>query len=101
MNDVSDSLVVVPAGRGQMASAVVALACVLFTALALVYCAHKSRQMFASLEALHREENRLQIEWRQLLVERSALAAHARVETIARQRLDMRPLDGHDLVAMP
>ena len=70
----------------------VLLVLILGSALAVVHSAHRSRQMFVRLESIGGEENGLQEEWRQLLLERSALAAHARVESIARARLGMHPL---------
>lgn len=77
------------------------LLAVTVSAVGLSYSTHRARQMFSALESLRREENRLQVEWRQLLVERSALAAHARVESIARERLLMRPVDGEIEVMQP
>ena len=70
---------------------VLALIFVLVTALAVIGSTHKTRQLFAELQVLQREENELQIHWRQLLVEKNALSSHARVERIARKELDMTP----------
>ncbi len=97
----ADETVTTDAGRAVSAAwlCLLLLAALLLTALWLVYTSHQTRQRFAELELLRREEYRLQQQWRQLLVERSALAAHARVEVIARDRLRMRPLEGRDLVA--
>ena len=82
-------------------AALLLLVLVLASAIAVINSVHRSRQMFVRLEALHAEENRLQEQWRQLLLERSALAAHARVEHIARLRLDMHSLGDGAQVVLP
>lgn len=97
---VVDSPVRASPRRWTLAAATLLLAC-LVSALAVVYSVHRGRQTFVGLEALRREENRLQEEWRQLLLERSALAAHARVERLARTRLSMRPLGDAMQVVSP
>ena len=62
---------------------------VVATALGVIYTAHRSRELFRTLEQARRDQNEIQIEWRQLLLERSTLSAHARVEQIAGQQLQM------------
>ena len=62
---------------------------VVATALGVIYTAHRSRELFRTLEQVRRDQNEIQIEWRQLLLERSTLSAHARVEQIAGQQLQM------------
>ena len=70
-------------------------------ALILVHSTYRNRQMFVHLESLYADENRLQEEWRQLLLERSSLAAHARVERIAVTRLGMQSLGERAQVMLP
>ena len=67
---------------------------VLVSALAVVSSTHQTRQLFAELQLLQRHENDLATKWRQMLVEKSALASHGRVERIARQDLGMKPATG-------
>jgi cell division protein FtsL len=50
---------------------------------------HESRRLFAEIEGLKREQDRLQVDWRQLQLEQSTLGAHARVESIAREQLEL------------
>ena len=50
---------------------------------------HESRQLFAELEQLKREQDRLQIDWGRLQIEQSTLATHPRIETLARERLEL------------
>lgn len=62
----------------------------LASALALVYSRYQSRVLFADSQALSKERDRLDIEWRRLQLEQGALATSARVESLARTQLDMR-----------
>jgi cell division protein FtsL len=50
---------------------------------------HESRRLFVELEELKREEDRLQIDWWRLQLEQSTQATHARIESIARERLQL------------
>ena len=53
---------------------------------------HESRQLFAELEALKREQDRLQIDWGRLQLEQSTRATHPRIEVLARDRLDLQEI---------
>ncbi|GAB2181395.1 cell division protein FtsL [Denitratisoma sp. agr-D3] len=67
----------------------VAVAC----ALSVVTANHKARRLFIELD---REQNRmrqLEVEWGQLQLEQSTWAGHARIEKIAREKLQMRSPD--------
>lgn len=59
------------------------------SAVAAVDARHQARQRFIELQALIRVRDELKIEWRQLQIERSTWAGHARVEQLAREKLDM------------
>jgi cell division protein FtsL len=65
------------------------VAAVVGSAVAVVDARHQARQRFIELEVLNRARDELNIEWRQLQIERSTWAAHARVEQLAREKLDM------------
>jgi cell division protein FtsL len=82
-----------PAVRWPLIAALLLALCVA-SAFAVVYAAHGARERFRELERLRRAENEIQIEWRQLLLERSTQSAHARVEAIATSELDMAPVSG-------
>ena len=71
-----------------IAALVVAVA-VVVSGLLLVTAAHQSRQSFRELEALKREEARLQIDWGRLQLEQSTWATHARIESLASERLEL------------
>jgi cell division protein FtsL len=65
---------------------VVALVC----ALSIVAANHRARQLFIELEREQTRMHALDVEWGQLQLEQSTWANHARVEKIAREKLQMR-----------
>lgn len=78
-----------PAGRSRAILAGLAFA-VLVSALASVYAKHLSRKKFVELQGLIAERDQLEMDWGRLQIEQSTQANHARVESLARDRLDMR-----------
>ncbi len=64
----------------------VALAC----ALSVVSANHRARKMFSELESSQKRMRDLEVEFGQLQLEQSTLAAHVRVEKAAREKLGMR-----------
>jgi cell division protein FtsL len=78
-----------PAQRSRVVLASLA-AGVLISALASVYAKHQSRKLFVEMQALVAERDRLEMDWGRLQIEQSTQANHARVESIARERLSMR-----------
>ena len=67
----------------------VLLGCVLSSALGLVYSKQHVRKLVSSLQVLHNERDELYSEWTQLLLEQSAWTADGRVDTMARNQLEM------------
>lgn len=63
------------------------------SALAVVRMRHQARQFQAGLQEAHQRAQDLAAEARQLELERATLAAPARIEQIARQKLNMRRVD--------
>jgi cell division protein FtsL len=59
------------------------------SALAVVYTTHMSRKLFVETLALQQSQDRLDVEWGQLLLEQSTWATHSRLEHIASSRLGM------------
>ena len=78
------------------------LAVVVGCALSVVSSSHRARKLFTELEAAQKRMRELEIEWGQLQLEQSTMAAHVRVEKVARERLGMRqPLPGQILAIDP
>lgn len=73
---------------------------VLACALSAVAANHRARKLFTELEAAQKRMRDLDIEWGQLQLEQSTLAAHARVEKVARERLGMKPPAPGQIVAV-
>ncbi|RDE22785.1 cell division protein FtsL [Motiliproteus coralliicola] len=89
-------------GAGQLRSALTELsvsarsvllvmlaASVVVSSLAVIYSAFLYRQAFNQQQQLFQQRNELEVEWGQLLLEQSALAAHGRVERAVTKQLGM------------
>lgn len=61
----------------------------LTSALLVVYAAYENRLAYAELQNLERQQRLYDVEWGQLLLERSTLASPSRIEKIARDSLQM------------
>ncbi len=59
-------------------------------ALSVVSANHRARKLFTELEAVQKRMRDLDIEFGQLQLEQSTVAAHVRVEKLARDRLGMK-----------
>jgi cell division protein FtsL len=70
----------------------------LASAIGVVYTKHASRDLFKEQEALRQEIGRQRTTWRQLQLEQSTMAAHSRIERIAREKLKMRMLDPKEVL---
>ena len=73
---------------------------VLMSAFGVVYTKHLTRQLFTQLQSLEQEAEALQIEWGQLLLEQGTWAADARIERIAKERLEMHVPEPDHIVVM-
>ncbi len=74
---------------GVLLAALIVAAAFFVSGVRLVTATHQSRQLFAELEALKREEARLQIDWGRLQLEQSTWATHPRVEALAGEQLEL------------
>ena len=71
---------------------------VLISAIGLVYSKHLSRKLFVNLQQLQQQVIDLDTEWGQLQLEQSAWMDHGRIESIARDRLQMKQPDAKAVV---
>lgn len=72
---------------------------VMINAIAVVYTSHVSRSYISHWDELLQERDRLDIEWRNLLLEEQSLSEHSRVTRIATKELQMsRPLPREEVV---
>ncbi len=62
---------------------------IVLSALSVIYSAYLYRQLFNQQQQMLQVSDQLQVEWGQLLLEQSALAAHSRIEKVVTKKLDM------------
>ncbi|MBA2653114.1 MAG: cell division protein FtsL [Tatlockia sp.] len=74
----------------QLSFLLVLILAVLVSALAIVYTTNEYRMNFIELQRQVQQSNQLQLQWGQLLLEQASLATPARVEQLAREKLQMR-----------
>lgn len=84
----------------ELAGVLVVAAIVTASAVWVVETEHRSRQLFIKVEELNREQDRLQIDWGRLQIEQSTWATHPRIETLARERLNLTVPDDRALVVV-
>lgn len=84
----------------ELAVAGALAAAVIVSGVALIRAEHDARQLFAELEELNREQDRLQIDWGRLQIEQSTLASHSRIESLARERLELDAPDAGQVVVV-
>ncbi|MFZ5698166.1 MAG: cell division protein FtsL [Pseudomonadota bacterium] len=66
-----------------------AAALAIVSAVGVIYSVHTSRQMVSELQALQRDGERAQVQWGQLLLEKSTFGSYAFIEQTARAKLQM------------
>ncbi|WP_100643084.1 cell division protein FtsL [Alteromonas facilis] len=73
---------------------------VILSAIAVILSAHMNRQVIIASEQLMQEKDRLDIEWRHLLLEQGALTEHNRIESLVKRDLGMRRPEPADEVVV-
>ncbi len=73
---------------------------IMLSAYAVVLSAHHNRQLSIQVEALMQEQDRLDVEWRHLVLEQSALTEHNRIETLVSKKLDMKRPDANSEIVV-
>ncbi|WP_099607625.1 cell division protein FtsL [Vibrio coralliilyticus] len=63
------------------------------SAMGVVFTTHHTRQAITEKDQALQERERLDNEWRNLLIEETALAEHSRVQEIAKDELHMKRPD--------
>ena len=72
---------------------------VVLSAFSVIYFTHLNRQTTSALEVLLTERDGLDIEWRNLVIEQSALSEHNRIENLVKTELNMhRPEPNEEIV---
>ncbi|HEY5567015.1 MAG TPA: cell division protein FtsL [Gammaproteobacteria bacterium] len=82
-------------------ASLVLAASVVASGIWVVKAKHEARSLFAELQELEREHDRLQIDWGRLQLEQSTWATHPRIESLARERLALdEPSDAQVRIVM-
>lgn len=76
------------------------VAAVIVSALGVVYSTHYSRKLFVELTELKQTRDELNVEWGQLQLEQSTWATQGRIEELAREKLNMKPLDYKQVIIL-
>ncbi|KAA3627558.1 MAG: cell division protein FtsL [Proteobacteria bacterium] len=72
---------------------------VLGSALGVIYAKHQTRKLFVELQGVQKSRDDLQIDWGRLQLEQATWATHGRIESVARERLEMRiPTPDHVVI---
>lgn len=72
---------------------------VMLNAILVVYTSYESRKFISESNRLLQEEDKLDIEWRNLLLEEQTQSDHSRVSRIAIKKLHMsRPLPSEEVI---
>lgn len=71
----------------------VLLVLIFASAMGVVFTTHHTRQAITEKDQAMVERERLDDEWRNLLLEETALAEHSRVQAVAKKELDMKRPD--------
>jgi cell division protein FtsL len=83
---------------GELAAVIALAVAVTASGIWVTGAKHRARQLFVELEELNREQDRLQIDWWRLQIEQSTWATHARIEALARERLQLTNPSDEQLV---
>ncbi|MFQ3333625.1 MAG: cell division protein FtsL [Woeseiaceae bacterium] len=62
----------------------------IFSAVAIIYIKHQSRELFIELEALNAERDKLNIQWSELKTEENVWATPMRIEREAINKLNLQ-----------
>ena len=73
---------------------------ILITSVFIIDSAYQTRQMYSELQELRAQRDRLMIEWGRLMLERGAVSADMRIDTLARHSLSLGAAGVDDLVFM-
>jgi len=77
----------------------VLLVLIFASAMGVVFTTHHTRQAITEKDQALMERERLDNEWRNLLLEETALAEHSRVQAVAKQDLEMmRPESDKEVI---
>jgi cell division protein FtsL len=99
-NIVSRQLVFARLLSGQQLTILSLTLAILLSALSVIYMTHLTRELHAQIQHSFVEQDRLHMEYGQLLLERSTWMMQARTQQIAENKLGMIVPDRHSVVVV-
>ena len=76
------------------------LVAVLASSFGVSFAAFQTREPYSDLQKLSQESDQLDSEYEKLLLEQSAWAGYARIDEVARDKLDMQIPQGEQIVVV-
>lgn len=76
------------------------LVAVLASSFGVSFAAFQTREQYSELQKLSQESDQLDSEYEKLLLEQSAWAGYARIDEVARDKLDMQIPQGEQIVVV-
>lgn len=83
-------LMIIATDLGRHLFIIVLYLAVIGSAFAVVVSTHSNRQLIIAQEQLVQQKDALDIEWRHLIIEETALTEHNRIERLVQDQLNMR-----------
>jgi len=68
------------------------------SAVSVIYVKHYNRKLFVDLQQQEKQRDDMEVEWGKLQLEQNTWATHARIERIAREKLQMITPDNNDII---
>ncbi len=83
---------------GKVLSIMILLIVTFVSAISVVYVKHYNRKLFVELQQQEKQRDDMDVEWGKLQIEQNTWATHARIERIAKKKLQMITPDTSDVI---
>jgi len=83
---------------GKVLFVMILLIVTFVSAISVVYVKHYNRKLFVELQQMEKQRDDMEIEWGKLQLEQNTWATHARIERIAKEKLQMITPDTSDVI---
>ena len=84
--------------NGKVLFVMILLIVTFVSAISVVYVKHYNRKLFVELQQMEKQRDDMEIEWGKLQLEQNTWATHARIERIAKEKLQMITPDTSDVI---
>lgn len=83
---------------GKVLFVMILLIVTFVSAISVVYVKHYNRKLFVELQQMEKQRDDMEVEWGKLQLEQNTWATHARIERIAKEKLQMITPDTSDVI---